>query len=149
MQKNCRSVPYPTYLEVIILSGDLIIIFVPSTTSTFTQMMTIVVVIIIVPVTAPISTYTGRSHCRGCGPADNYGWGGGHEQPEAARMETGTVAVHQNHCGGKVERTCGQDPIRWLAEERLAGHQTGGIVVVAWRDQRWQKVANGSAISIG
>lgn len=85
-------------------------------------MVTIVVVIIIVDVTSPIATYTGRCHGRGGGTADNYGRCGGHEQPEAARMETGTVAVHQDHCGGEVERTCGQDAIRGLAEERLAGH---------------------------
>ena len=47
-------------------------------------------------------------------------------------MKTGPVAVHEDHGGGKVESTCGQDSIRRLAVERLAGHQSGCVVVVAW-----------------
>lgn len=39
---------------------------------------------------------------------------------QAARMETGAVAVHQYHGGGKVQRTGGQNAIRGLAVERFA-----------------------------
>lgn len=79
-----------------------------------------------------VAVDAGRCHGGGCRPTDYDRRRGGHKQPEAAGVKAGPVAVHQDHCGGEVESTCGQDAVRGFAVERLAGHQSSGVVVVAW-----------------
>lgn len=45
-------------------------------------------------------------------------------------METGTIAIHQNHCGWKIECTTGQNSVGGLTEERFACQQTCRIEIV-------------------
>lgn len=46
-------------------------------------------------------------------------------------MEGRAVAVHQDHRCGKVETACSQNPDRGAGVERLAGHHSCGVEVIA------------------
>lgn len=115
--------PPPTHLKVIILCGDLVIIIFVA------PRMLVVTIVTNAAVRCPIGGHCGRTSSSTATQAGSHGR---HEQPEPTGVEAGAVAVHQDHGGGEVESTCGQDSIRRLAVERLAGHQPGRVVVVAW-----------------
>lgn len=46
-------------------------------------------------------------------------------------METGAIAIHQDHRGGEVQGASGQYPIGWFAVKRFANQQSGAVEVVA------------------
>lgn len=113
------------------MCGDLIIIIIIIIVLVAgTRLMTIVDARTMVVACAAANT--GRCHCGGRCPTDHHRRRRGHEQPEPAGVKARPVAVHQDHCGGEVERTCGQDSVRGSAVEGLAGHQSRGVVVVAF-----------------
>lgn len=128
-----------THLKVIVLCVDLITINISIIIIILIGTRMIVMMSIGARRTVRLAANTGRSHRSGRCPTHNDRWRRGHEQPETTRMKAGPVAVHQDHCGGKVERACGQDPVRGFAVERLAGHQSSWVVVVAWKWMWWKE----------
>lgn len=46
-------------------------------------------------------------------------------------MESRAIAVHENHCSGKVEETGRQNAQAWSREERIARQQARRVEVVA------------------